>query len=170
MWLKLSNLMCLDLAVKRKIEKHREKVLRVDSVLQKNQFVKPVPSSILKKCTKNHNGVSKMKDANQDGHKVSKFHWCCKNFVAVRVAQVWIMCLVVKSCLDKTGTVICCSLSIPNLILNLFYLHFFFPHDLSQDNSDLSGMFDIWGDKGTQMFITFKVAFLFFFWLSLWDV
>ncbi|OMO49998.1 P60-like protein [Corchorus capsularis] len=34
-----------DLSVKRKIEKKREKVLRVDSLLQKNPFVEAVPSS-----------------------------------------------------------------------------------------------------------------------------
>ncbi|XP_050210836.1 ribosome biogenesis protein NOP53 [Mercurialis annua] len=34
-----------DLSVRRKIEKHREKVLRCDSVLQKNPFVQVVPSS-----------------------------------------------------------------------------------------------------------------------------
>lgn len=38
-----------DLSVKRKIDKHREKILRVDSILQKNSFVKPVPSSHQKK-------------------------------------------------------------------------------------------------------------------------
>jgi nucleolar protein 53 len=64
--------MLLDLAVKKKIEKHREKVLRVDSVLQKNQFVKPVPSSTLKKNSKNRKVVSKSLGANQDSHKVSK--------------------------------------------------------------------------------------------------
>ncbi|KAK6929542.1 Ribosome biogenesis protein Nop53/GLTSCR2 [Dillenia turbinata] len=41
-----------DFSVKRKIEKHREKVLRVDSVIQRNPFVKPVPSSTLKKSKK----------------------------------------------------------------------------------------------------------------------
>ncbi|KAG5064136.1 hypothetical protein JHK85_005319 [Glycine max] len=63
-----------DLAVKKKIEKHRERVLRCDSLLQKNQFVKPVPSSILKKCSKNRNVASKsnLKVANQDGDKVAK--------------------------------------------------------------------------------------------------
>jgi len=61
----------LDLAVKRKIEKHREKVLRCDSLLQKNQFVMPVPSSILKKCSKNRKTVSNVKEVNQDGNKVS---------------------------------------------------------------------------------------------------
>ncbi|XP_057441739.1 ribosome biogenesis protein NOP53-like [Lotus japonicus] len=58
-----------DLAVKRKIEKHRERVLRVDSVLQKNQFVKPVPSSFLKKGSKNRKPVSISLEANQDVHK-----------------------------------------------------------------------------------------------------
>ncbi|KAL3651871.1 hypothetical protein CASFOL_004873 [Castilleja foliolosa] len=38
-----------DLSVKRKIEKSREKVLRCDSVLQRNPFVQAVPSSIQKK-------------------------------------------------------------------------------------------------------------------------
>ncbi|KAK7276451.1 hypothetical protein RIF29_17590 [Crotalaria pallida] len=58
-----------DLAVKKKIEKHRQKVLHCDSLLQKNQFVLPVPSSTLKKSTKNRKAVSKIKDANQNGHK-----------------------------------------------------------------------------------------------------
>ncbi|XP_020570801.1 uncharacterized protein At2g40430 isoform X2 [Phalaenopsis equestris] len=39
-----------DVPVKRKIEKHRLKVLRHESLLQRNLFVQPVPSSILKKC------------------------------------------------------------------------------------------------------------------------
>ncbi|CAL9225576.1 unnamed protein product [Arabidopsis halleri] len=34
-----------DLPVKRKIEKHRERVVRVDSILKKNPFVQLVPSS-----------------------------------------------------------------------------------------------------------------------------
>ncbi|KAK9284010.1 hypothetical protein L1049_012269 [Liquidambar formosana] len=59
-----------DLSVKRKIEKHREKVLRCDSVLQKNQFVEPVPSSTQKKSKKKHKEVSKAKEASQDGPKV----------------------------------------------------------------------------------------------------
>ncbi|KAK9077962.1 hypothetical protein SSX86_002019 [Deinandra increscens subsp. villosa] len=41
-----------DLSVKRKIDKCREKVLRVDSILQKNSFVKPIPSSHMKKSKK----------------------------------------------------------------------------------------------------------------------
>ncbi|KAF5797388.1 putative ribosome biogenesis protein Nop53/GLTSCR2 [Helianthus annuus] len=43
-----------DLSVKRKIDKSRDKILRVDSVLQKNSFVKPVPSSNTKKCSRNY--------------------------------------------------------------------------------------------------------------------
>ncbi|PKU87122.1 ribosome biogenesis protein NOP53 [Dendrobium catenatum] len=39
-----------DVPVKRKIEKHRNKVLRHESLLQRNPFVQPVPSSVLKKC------------------------------------------------------------------------------------------------------------------------
>ncbi|KAL3834780.1 hypothetical protein ACJIZ3_009516 [Penstemon smallii] len=54
-----------DLSVKRKIEKSREKVLRVDSMLQRNPFVKPVPSSIQNKKTskKNCKAVQTAKDA-----------------------------------------------------------------------------------------------------------
>ncbi|KAJ0727459.1 putative ribosome biogenesis protein Nop53/GLTSCR2 [Helianthus annuus] len=43
-----------DLSVKRKIDKSRDKILRVDSILQKNSFVKPVPSSNTKKCSRNY--------------------------------------------------------------------------------------------------------------------
>lgn len=41
-----------DIPVKRKIEKNRERVLHHESLLQKNVFVKPVPSSTLKKRKK----------------------------------------------------------------------------------------------------------------------
>ncbi|XP_058070597.1 ribosome biogenesis protein NOP53 [Magnolia sinica] len=41
-----------DLSVKRKIEKNRNKVLHCDSLLQRNVFVQPVPSSRLKKLKK----------------------------------------------------------------------------------------------------------------------
>ncbi|KAJ6853949.1 uncharacterized protein M6B38_100285 [Iris pallida] len=44
-----------DIPVKRKIEKHRERVLHHESLLQRNAFVQPVPSSILKKCKKSKN-------------------------------------------------------------------------------------------------------------------
>lgn len=42
----------IDVPVKRKIEKKREKVLRFESILERNPFVKAVPSSILKKPKK----------------------------------------------------------------------------------------------------------------------
>ncbi|XP_039117888.1 ribosome biogenesis protein NOP53-like [Dioscorea cayenensis subsp. rotundata] len=41
-----------DLPPKRKIEKKREKVLNYELILQKNEFVQPVPSSTLKKSSK----------------------------------------------------------------------------------------------------------------------
>ncbi|KAK1571913.1 hypothetical protein Q3G72_024830 [Acer saccharum] len=54
--------------VKRKIEKHRQKVLRVDSVLQKNPFVQIVPSSKSKpkKSIKKQKDVLKENDATVD--------------------------------------------------------------------------------------------------------
>ncbi|KAJ9175989.1 hypothetical protein P3X46_014484 [Hevea brasiliensis] len=60
-----------DLSVKRKIEKHREKVLRCDSILQKNPFVQAVPSSNQKKkkISKKSLKESEPKDATQDGSK-----------------------------------------------------------------------------------------------------
>ncbi|XP_028770355.1 ribosome biogenesis protein NOP53 [Neltuma alba] len=59
-----------DLSVKKKIEKHREKVLHCDSLLQKNPFLNPVPSSTLKKSTKKHKEVHNAKEATQDDLKV----------------------------------------------------------------------------------------------------
>ncbi|KAJ0046872.1 hypothetical protein Pint_06665 [Pistacia integerrima] len=57
-----------DLSVKRKIEKHREKVLRCDSVLQKNPFVQALPSSKSKqkKSKKKEKGIAKEKLVIQD--------------------------------------------------------------------------------------------------------
>ncbi|KAI3448841.1 hypothetical protein Pfo_005506 [Paulownia fortunei] len=67
-----------DLSVKRKIEKSREKVLRCDSLLQRNPFVQPVPSSIQKKKKSNKNGkavqTAKDKDAAQDSLKDESAH------------------------------------------------------------------------------------------------
>ncbi|KAK9742285.1 hypothetical protein RND81_03G161500 [Saponaria officinalis] len=67
-----------DVPVRRKIEKHREKVLRFESILQPNPFVKPVPSSTLRKVTKKKKGkVNAVEarthedDSNKDG-KVSE--------------------------------------------------------------------------------------------------
>lgn len=59
-----------DLSAKRKIEKHREKVLRYESVLQKNPFVQAVPSSIRKKSSTKREAVPKLKENTQDGLKV----------------------------------------------------------------------------------------------------
>ncbi|CAL8126153.1 unnamed protein product [Prunus armeniaca] len=56
-----------DLSVKRKIEKHRQKVLHVESMLQKNPFVQAVPSSTLKKSKKTFKEVPKPKDATECG-------------------------------------------------------------------------------------------------------
>ncbi|CAK9160605.1 unnamed protein product [Ilex paraguariensis] len=55
-----------DLSVRRKIDKHREKVLRCDSLLQRNPFIQPVPSSVQKKSKKKHKQVQIVKDASQD--------------------------------------------------------------------------------------------------------
>ncbi|KAL2526722.1 Uncharacterized protein Adt_11776 [Abeliophyllum distichum] len=60
-----------DLSVKRKIEKSREKVLRCDSLLQRNPFVQPVPSSIQKKkkAKKNIKAAQTTNDKNDDDQK-----------------------------------------------------------------------------------------------------
>ncbi|KAK3003175.1 hypothetical protein RJ639_018073 [Escallonia herrerae] len=51
-----------DLSVKRKIEKHREKVLHCDSLLQMNSFVQPIPSSTQIKSKKKRKEVRIVKD------------------------------------------------------------------------------------------------------------
>ncbi|XP_031374771.1 ribosome biogenesis protein NOP53 isoform X1 [Punica granatum] len=56
-----------DLSVKRKIEKHRDKVLRYESALQKNPFVQAVPSSIRKKSKTEREAGSKFKENTQEG-------------------------------------------------------------------------------------------------------
>jgi hypothetical protein len=45
-------LLIVDVPVKRKIEKSREKVLYHESVLKRNQYVQPVPSSLVSKKDK----------------------------------------------------------------------------------------------------------------------
>ncbi|KAK4727668.1 hypothetical protein R3W88_032585 [Solanum pinnatisectum] len=57
-----------DLSVKRKVEKHREKVLRCDSMLQSNAFVEPVPSSTGKK-SKKKSKLQIVKDTAQQDQK-----------------------------------------------------------------------------------------------------
>ncbi|XP_021732586.1 ribosome biogenesis protein NOP53-like [Chenopodium quinoa] len=60
-----------DVPVKRKIEKKREKVLRFESILQKNPFVKPVESSTLKDSKKKKKTVdlAKSQDSSKDKDK-----------------------------------------------------------------------------------------------------
>lgn len=62
-----------DVPVKRKIEKKREKVLRFESVLQRNPFVKAVPSSTLKKSKKKDKTVDLVpsQDASKDKDRKS---------------------------------------------------------------------------------------------------
>ncbi|XP_012091201.1 ribosome biogenesis protein NOP53 isoform X2 [Jatropha curcas] len=58
-----------DLSVKRKIEKHREKVLRVDSILKKNPFVQTLPSSNQKQNRKKSKKTQKNSDVTRDDPK-----------------------------------------------------------------------------------------------------
>ncbi|XP_059301643.1 ribosome biogenesis protein NOP53 [Lycium ferocissimum] len=58
-----------DLSVKRKIDKKREKVLRYESMLQRNAFVEAVPSSTVKKSKKKSKEVQIAKDTAQPGKK-----------------------------------------------------------------------------------------------------
>lgn len=62
----------LDLSIKRKIEKHREKILKCDSALQRNSFVQSVPSSTLKKSKKKKKEALKALPETQDNPKVLK--------------------------------------------------------------------------------------------------
>ncbi|XP_062092411.1 ribosome biogenesis protein NOP53 [Humulus lupulus] len=55
-----------DLSVKRKIEKQRDRVLRHESLLQKNPFVKPVSSSIPKKFNKKLKKIPNAKEVLKD--------------------------------------------------------------------------------------------------------
>lgn len=58
-----------DLSAKRKIEKKRDKVLHFESLLQKNAFVQPVPSSTTKKSKKKSKDAKKAKDAAEECQK-----------------------------------------------------------------------------------------------------
>lgn len=60
-----------DLSVKRKIEKHRAKVLRTESVLNKNPFVQAVSASIPKKFHKKHKKFVGAEAVAADGQKDS---------------------------------------------------------------------------------------------------
>ncbi|EPS72917.1 hypothetical protein M569_01838 [Genlisea aurea] len=55
-----------DVPVKKKIEKIREKVLRRDSLLQRNPFVKPIPSSVQRKKTTKHKPFQIAKDKHEE--------------------------------------------------------------------------------------------------------
>lgn len=57
--------------MKRKIEKHRGKVLHSDSVLQRNAFVQPVPSSTKKKSNRKRKEGHSSKVPAEDGPKAS---------------------------------------------------------------------------------------------------
>ncbi|KAI3809177.1 hypothetical protein L1987_25147 [Smallanthus sonchifolius] len=54
-----------DLSVKRKIDKCREKVLRVDSILQKNSFVQAIPSSNTKKSKQRQKEIQRAPSSSQ---------------------------------------------------------------------------------------------------------
>lgn len=76
-----------DLSIKRKIEKNREKVLRCDSVLQRNPFIKAIPSSVQnkKKSKKKSKAVPTAEgdDAALDGHQVSCVEFASRVIVRV---------------------------------------------------------------------------------------
>lgn len=63
--------MVLDLSVKRKIEKHRQKVLHCDSLLQRNPFIQPIQSSKQKKTKYKSKEIQTSIDAIQNRKKVS---------------------------------------------------------------------------------------------------
>ncbi|CAN1255209.1 Ribosome biogenesis protein NOP53 [Linum perenne] len=70
-----------DLTVRRKIEKHREKVLHCDSVLQRNPFVKAVPSSrenkpINHKKKKQPKNKKEQNEAPVVKHDITEAHLC----------------------------------------------------------------------------------------------
>jgi hypothetical protein len=106
--------------VKRKIEKHREKVLRCDSLLQKNPFVQSVPSSIQKKSKRKRKEVPKANDATQGGPKV------CYSYNEYRNGCVKFFELLL--------IYLCIYLSIVDIFQDGF--------------ATASGMVDIWGEKG----------------------
>lgn len=58
-----------DLSIKRKIEKHREKIIHSDSILKRNAFVQPVPSSNQKKIKRKVKEVKNLDDVGKVGHK-----------------------------------------------------------------------------------------------------
>ncbi|RWW79926.1 hypothetical protein BHE74_00011760 [Ensete ventricosum] len=59
-----------EIPAKRKIEKHKDKILHYESLLQKNPFVQPVPSSTLKKLKRKKKKVDIEKAQTQNASKV----------------------------------------------------------------------------------------------------
>ena len=55
--------------VKGKIEKRREKVLRYESILQRNPFVQPLPTSLHKKSNKKKEKLNNAQASSQDVSK-----------------------------------------------------------------------------------------------------
>ncbi|XP_064999597.1 ribosome biogenesis protein NOP53-like [Musa acuminata AAA Group] len=58
-----------EIPAKRKIEKHKDKILHYESLLQKNPFVQPVPSSTLKKLKRKKKKVDTEKAQTQNASK-----------------------------------------------------------------------------------------------------
>ncbi|KAJ8442639.1 hypothetical protein Cgig2_003683 [Carnegiea gigantea] len=56
----------LDVPVKSKIEKRREKVLRYESILQRNPFVQPLPTSVHKKSNKKKEKINNVQASSQE--------------------------------------------------------------------------------------------------------
>ncbi|RRT65255.1 hypothetical protein B296_00041192 [Ensete ventricosum] len=59
-----------EIPAKRKIEKHKEKILHYESLLQKNPFVQAIPSSTLKKLKRERKKVNTEKPQAQKDPKV----------------------------------------------------------------------------------------------------
>nr|GMD40705.1 ribosome biogenesis protein NOP53 [Ipomoea batatas] len=87
-----------DLSAKRKIEKKRDKVLHFESLLQKNAFVQPVPSSTTKKSKKKSKDAKKAKDAAEECQKKIIFLFFSSSFLLV------VGVLVTLSLLQKSVT------------------------------------------------------------------
>ena len=80
----------IDLSVKRKIEKKRDKVLYCDSVLTKNPFVQAVPSSVNKKSKKKPKEDSSVKDIFQEDPKVGMLDlWGDEGFFLFLSLLLW---------------------------------------------------------------------------------
>ncbi|CAL9185794.1 unnamed protein product, partial [Musa hybrid cultivar] len=58
-----------EIPAKRKIDKHKDKILHYESLLQKNPFVQPVPSSTLKKLKRKKKKVDTEKTQTQNASK-----------------------------------------------------------------------------------------------------